>query len=856
MADKTEFLQAIDDAILDADSLEKFINGSDSETVLTRLSAEYPTLQKAIKQMFENGGLPATPFKTRALMEASSLVDGAYALVADDADDKNGIYIKSGGVWIASNYDPFSKIKSLESNIQLIEKGSVIVYDDSAFTMPTSKTDYSSTGAIPTQGMTHLYIRLQSKSGAEIVAGFKKITKERVILEPATAVGSPNVSKFITIPDDISKITVFAANNTYTDYDVNYKPLFILGKSKEAIQVKLEALKNIESASGQIPARRFTTYASLIASNLPDNSYAVVVNDDDINKNGYYFRLEGEWVFNKEGAINLLYNVYKGIKDVVTVYDKSAFTESTSNSQYSATKRFSTNGASKFFLRAQSRSGTYVVVGYPFGGNTSTREILVPARLSNQRDIYEFVDIPDGIDELRVYAANETYAEYNPQFAPLLLLGNSKENIQAKLDEIEGSEGSSKGYSPDYIAGEVYPTPTLKAIREISTIDGTARTAIQYLWQDSSNKFYISSSRRGAKSFIFEYKQADFHNLSPDYFSMNFDKFGNIICVYRTEYGDWEAYSDEISRKNPIILIKNNNYSPMTIDFGSGLKPSAWIQNSGFLATDDAIYIAEYTRPSVQTANCWKATYPLTDANNWRTVQSFTLSAEPYPSDNLKHMHSVERDPFTGFIYTSTGDENAGSYIYVSKDDGETFTPVVERVQKYARVLNFVFTKDAIYWATDNPGTNHYVFKGVRDSTGVLDGANIVDLHRFGADSFATYATIHMPKIDALVFLGRVDKATTLPSHIEVWDLKNGTFSRIADVPPIPGAPTAAGFRCECFEYVPRGNEIICGFSSASSYVNNNAILGNSRGKKKVNNMVITIDRAGDDFTISYDTVV
>lgn len=110
MADKTEFLQVIDDAILDADSLERFINGSDSETVLTRLSAEYPTLQKAIKQMFENGGLPATPFATKALMEASALVDGDYAMVTDDTAN-NGLYVKTAGAWVKSDYDPVATSK-------------------------------------------------------------------------------------------------------------------------------------------------------------------------------------------------------------------------------------------------------------------------------------------------------------------------------------------------------------------------------------------------------------------------------------------------------------------------------------------------------------------------------------------------------------------------------------------------------------------------------------------------------------------------------------------------------------------------------------------------------------------------
>ncbi|MCC3344843.1 WD40/YVTN/BNR-like repeat-containing protein [Psychrobacter sanguinis] len=110
MADEN-IKQVMQDAILDADSLERFINGSDSETVLTRLSAEYPTLKKAIKELFKNGGLPATPFATKALMMASALVDGNYAMVTDDTVN-NGLYVKTAGAWVKSGYDPLTQAKA------------------------------------------------------------------------------------------------------------------------------------------------------------------------------------------------------------------------------------------------------------------------------------------------------------------------------------------------------------------------------------------------------------------------------------------------------------------------------------------------------------------------------------------------------------------------------------------------------------------------------------------------------------------------------------------------------------------------------------------------------------------------
>lgn len=45
-------------------------------------------------------------FGTYAQMVASNLSDGSYALVADDVVEKNGIYIKEGGVWLKSKYNP------------------------------------------------------------------------------------------------------------------------------------------------------------------------------------------------------------------------------------------------------------------------------------------------------------------------------------------------------------------------------------------------------------------------------------------------------------------------------------------------------------------------------------------------------------------------------------------------------------------------------------------------------------------------------------------------------------------------------------------------------------------------------
>lgn len=98
-------------ASLDAKTLERFINGTENEDAIPRLSTPYPTIKKAVKELFTNGGLPATPFATKALMTASALVDGKYAQVTDDVVN-NGLYVKTAGVWVKSSYDPLTQAKT------------------------------------------------------------------------------------------------------------------------------------------------------------------------------------------------------------------------------------------------------------------------------------------------------------------------------------------------------------------------------------------------------------------------------------------------------------------------------------------------------------------------------------------------------------------------------------------------------------------------------------------------------------------------------------------------------------------------------------------------------------------------
>lgn len=437
---------------------------------------------------------------------------------------------------------------------------------------------------------------------------------------------------------------------------------------------------------------------------------------------------------------------------------------------------------------------------------------------------------------------NETHASYDASFEP-------------SVKVVLGSEVAT-ATSADY---GTYPSSLhLKATRDISFDDGTDLLTTSYLWYDYSNNFYISNSLEGEKRFAFSYNSADFYGEPPEHFSMGFDYYGNILCVFKIEQLPYSGYSDS-NRKNPIMLVSDEGYKPKVIDFGDRKKPSGWLQNNGFLSTKDGIHISEYTRPSVETANAWTASYPLTNASNWTEVLSFPLTTNVAENTTLKHIHNVDRDPYTGYLYVTTGDFDAGAWMFVSKDGGYTYTKILDGSEKYCRVLNFVFTEELIYWATDSIGDKHWLFQAQRDSEGVLDVANIVDLYKFPTDSWATYATIYLKSIEALVFLGRVDVSGDHTLPIDVWDIKAGTMHRL-DVLDHNGKSNQYGFRCECFEFYPRGNQLICGFSRGISnnlYANHIKLLGNTQqAGQKVNNLVLNVNRVGADFSVTYDTIV
>lgn len=104
----------------DKDSIGKAVNGADTEDVVTRLGAKYPTLAKAIKTIMQKAPINSTPFATKAaLLADTTLADGAFAFVYNDTDDKNGLYQKINGIWAYLKYNYTQKLNLLTDTVNL-----------------------------------------------------------------------------------------------------------------------------------------------------------------------------------------------------------------------------------------------------------------------------------------------------------------------------------------------------------------------------------------------------------------------------------------------------------------------------------------------------------------------------------------------------------------------------------------------------------------------------------------------------------------------------------------------------------------------------------------------------------------
>ncbi|MCK5642242.1 MAG: exo-alpha-sialidase [Gammaproteobacteria bacterium] len=82
--------------------------------------------------------------------------------------------------------------------------------------------------------------------------------------------------------------------------------------------------------------------------------------------------------------------------------------------------------------------------------------------------------------------------------------------------------------------------------------------------------------------------------------------------------------------------------------------------------------------------------------DNGRTWQV----AYDFRPGQIRHVHAVQQDPYTGKVWICTGDHDHESTVAWSSDGCKTLNPIGQGSQIW-RVCQLVFTKDALFWGTD-----------------------------------------------------------------------------------------------------------------------------------------------------------
>lgn len=108
MANEIVTRQQLVDAGLDAESLQKFISGLDSEDVLTRFGQKYPTLAKLVRILMETGGWKA--YQTEAeLLATTPMVNPSVGY----AFDTKKMYLWNGTSWVNEGLSQLDQAKLL-----------------------------------------------------------------------------------------------------------------------------------------------------------------------------------------------------------------------------------------------------------------------------------------------------------------------------------------------------------------------------------------------------------------------------------------------------------------------------------------------------------------------------------------------------------------------------------------------------------------------------------------------------------------------------------------------------------------------------------------------------------------------
>lgn len=115
-------------------------------------------------------------------------------------------------------------------------------------------------------------------------------------------------------------------------------------------------------------------------------------------------------------------------------------------------------------------------------------------------------------------------------------------------------------------------------------------------------------------------------------------------------------------------------------------------------ARDGSVYVGEYRHNGGELR-----TAPREAVHVWRYDGSAWTVAWRFDVDTVRHVHAVVQHPeASDCFYVCTGDTDAESVIWVTRDGFETLTPWVQHGQ-VSRTCDLLFDESSVLWGVDSP---------------------------------------------------------------------------------------------------------------------------------------------------------
>jgi hypothetical protein len=125
---------------------------------------------------------------------------------------------------------------------------------------------------------------------------------------------------------------------------------------------------------------------------------------------------------------------------------------------------------------------------------------------------------------------------------------------------------------------------------------------------------------------------------------------------------------------------------------------------------EGAIYFGEYTtEPKAHPVCIWKSS---DEGRTWHKAFEF-------PTGAVRHIHTIQLDPYRGGLWLGTGDRNEECYVGVSDDGAASFRWLGHGAQT-CRTCGFVFFPGVVMWGMDADHKPNRVIRLHRES-GTID---------------------------------------------------------------------------------------------------------------------------------------